>query len=287
MAESRSQHLVSTEWLHEHLDAPDVVVVDASWHLPPAGRDGRTEYLEHHIPGALFFDIDDLSDANSSLPHMLPSPDKFASRMRKMGVGDGNRVIAYDSMGLFSAARAWWMFQVMGHKDVAILDGGLPKWKEEGRPLEDGARPPQQERHFTARLQTMMVKDKSDMSRLSANGGAQILDARAAERFEGSAPEPRAGLRSGHIPGSRNLPYSDLLNPDGTLMDSDELRTAYERAGINTLKPVVTSCGSGVTAAVLSLGLTILEARNHALYDGSWSEWGADEDLPIETGSSM
>ena len=285
MAESRSQNLVSTDWLHEHLDAPDVVVVDASWHLPPAGRDGKTEYLENHIPGALFFDIDELSDTESPLPHMLPSPEKFASRMRKMGVGDGNRVIAYDSVGLFSAARAWWMFRVMGHQDVAILDGGLPKWKDEGRPLEDGLPPPQQERHFTARLQTMMVKDKSDMSRISANGGSQILDARAAERFEGTAPEPREGLRSGHIPGSRNLPYSDLLNPDGTLMDSDELRTAYERAGIDIAKPVVTSCGSGVTAAVLSLGLTILEARNHALYDGSWSEWGADESLPIETGA--
>lgn len=286
MAESRSQNLVSTDWLQEHLDAPDVVVVDASWHLPPAGRNGRDEYLEQHIPGALFFDIDDLSDTSSPLPHMLPSPEKFASRMRKMGVGDGNRVIAYDSVGLFSAARAWWMFRVMGHQDVAILDGGLPKWIDEGRPLEDGAPPPQQERHFTARLQTMMVKDKADMSRISANGGSQILDARAAERFEGSAPEPREGLRSGHIPGSRNLPYSDLLNSDGTLMDDDELRTAYERAGINTAKPVVTSCGSGVTAAVLSLGLTILEARNHALYDGSWTEWGADESLPIETGSA-
>jgi thiosulfate/3-mercaptopyruvate sulfurtransferase len=286
MAETRSQHLVSTQWLHDHLDAPDVVVVDASWHLPPAGRDGKAEYLEEHVPGALFFDIDDLSDADSALPHMLPSPEKFASRMRRMGIGDGNRVVAYDTVGLFSAARAWWMFQVMGHKDAAILDGGLPKWKAEGRPLEDGPPPQQQERHFTARLQTMMVKDKSDVLNVAEAGGAQILDARGAGRFDGSTPEPRKGLRSGHIPGSRNLPYTDLLNQDGTLMDTEDLRTAYERAGIDPAQPVITSCGSGVTAAVLSLGLTVLEARNHALYDGSWSEWGADVDLPIETGGA-
>ncbi len=286
MAEIRSQNLVSTQWLHDHLDAPDIVVIDASWHLPPAGRDGRAEYLEEHVPGALFFDIDELSDPDSPLPHMLPSPEKFASRMRKMGIGDGNRVVAYDTLGLFSAARAWWMFRVMGHQDVAILDGGLPKWKAEGKPLEDGPPRPQQERHFTARLQTMMVKDKSDVLGIAQNGSVQILDARAAERFEGSAPEPREGLRSGHIPGSRNLPYGDLLNADGTLMDSEDLRTAFEHSGIDTSRPVVTSCGSGVTAAVLSLGLTVLEARNHALYDGSWSEWGADDALPIETGSA-
>lgn len=284
MPEQRSRHLVSSEWLDQHLDAPDVVVIDASWHLPPAGRDGREEYLQEHIPGALFFDIDDLSDTDSSLPHMLPSPEKFASRMRKMGIGDGNRVIAYDTVGLFSAARAWWMFQVMGHADVAILDGGLPKWKSEGRRLEDGPARPQQERHFTARLQTMMVRDSSDVLAASTGKSAQILDARAAERFAGTAPEPREGLRSGHIPGSRNLPYTELLNADGTLRGDDELRTAFERSGVNIAAPVITSCGSGITAAVLSLGLTLVGARKHALYDGSWTDWGADKTLPIETG---
>jgi len=283
MSDNRSNHLVSTEWLDQHLDAPDVVVVDASWHLPTAGRDGHAEYLQEHIPGALFFDIDDLSDTASSLPHMLPSPEKFASRMRKMGIGDGNRVIAYDTVGLFSAARAWWMFQVMGHSDVAILDGGLPKWKSEGGKLEDGPPRPQQERHFTARRQTMMIRDSSDVLAASTGKTAQILDARAAERFAGTAPEPRAGLRSGHIPGSSNLPYVDLLNDDGTLRDDAELRAAFEQSGINIAAPVITSCGSGVTAAVLSLGLTLIGARKHALYDGSWSEWGADENLPIET----
>ena len=286
MTRTRSDHLVSTDWLHEHLDAPDVVVIDASWHLPPAGRDARAEYLEEHIPGALFFDIDEISDTGSPLPHMLPPPEKFASRMRKMGIGDGNRVIAYDTVGLFSAARAWWMFQVMGHKDAAILDGGLPKWKMEGRALEDGAPPPQQERHFTARLQTMLVKDKSDMLSIAEDGGMQIVDARAANRFEGSAPEPREGLRSGHIPGSQSLPYGQLLKDNGTFRGNDELRAAFADAGVDIDAPVVTSCGSGVTAAILSLGLTVLGARKHALYDGSWSEWGADDALPIETGEA-
>lgn len=286
MAGPRAQHVVSTEWLHEHLGAPDIVVVDASWHLPTAERDGRAEYLEEHIPGALFFDIDELSDAGSPLPHMLPSPEKFASRMRKMGIGDGNRVIAYDTVGLFSAARAWWMFQVMGHPDAAILDGGLPKWKAEGRPLEDVPPRPRQERHFTARLQTMMVKDKTEMAGIAETGGMQIVDARGAKRFEGTAPEPRQGLRSGHIPGSRNLPYTGLLNRDGTLLDDDAIRAAFTGAGIDLGGPVVTSCGSGVTAAVLTLGLTLSGARRHSLYDGSWTEWGGDESLPVETGKA-
>lgn len=286
MAETRTHNLVSTDWLGEHLDAPDIVVIDASWHLPPAGRNGGEEFLEEHIPGALFFDIDALSDAESSLPHMLPSPEKFASRMRKMGIGDGNRVIAYDSVGLFSAARAWWMFRVMGHQDVAILDGGLPKWKAEGRPLEPGSPRPRQERHFTARLQTMMVKDKTDVLSASGSGSTQIIDARAAARYEGTAPEPREGLRSGHIPGSFNLPFDQLLKDDGTVVDDDAIRSAFAQAGLDVSSPTITSCGSGITAAVLSLGLTIIGAKNLALYDGSWTEWGADADVPINTGSN-
>lgn len=286
MAETRSNHLVTTDWLLEHIDAPDVVIVDASWHLPPAGRSGHEEYLEEHIPGALFFDIDELSDTSSPLPHMLPAPEKFASRMRKMGIGDGNRVVAYDALGLFSAARAWWMFRVMGHQDVAILDGGLPKWKAENKPLESGPPRPRQERHFTARLQTMMVKDKSDVMAASQSGSAQVVDARAQGRFEGSAPEPREGLRSGHIPGSRNLPFNLLLAEDGTVRDDAAIAAAFKDAGVDVSAPVITSCGSGVTAAVLTLGLTILGAKSQALYDGSWSEWGADESAPIETGGA-
>ncbi len=285
MAETRTHNLVSTDWLGEHLDAPDIVVIDASWHLPPAGRNGGEEFLEEHIPGALFFDIDALSDAESSLPHMLPSPEKFASRMRKMGIGDGNRVIAYDSVGLFSAARAWWMFRVMGHHDVAILDGGLPKWKAEARPLETGSPRPRQERHFTARLQTMMVKDKADVLSASGSSSTQIVDARAAARYEGTAPEPREGLRSGHIPGSFNLPFDQLLKDDGTVVDDDAIRNAFAQAGLDVSSPAITSCGSGITAAVLSLGLTIIGAKNHALYDGSWTDWGADKDVPVNTGS--
>ncbi len=284
MTTDPTQNLVSTQWLAEHFNSPDVVVVDASWHLPPTGRNGHDEFLAEHIPGALFFDIDDLSDTASDLPHMLPSPEKFASRMRKMGVGDGKRVVAYDTLGLFSAARAWWMFRVMGHDDVALLDGGLAKWKSEERPLEDGPSRPRQERHFTARLQTMKVRDGGDVAKASADGSPQIVDARAAERFAGDAPEPRPGLRSGHIPGSRNLPFTELLNGDGTVRTPDEIRIAFESAGIDLSRPVITSCGSGVTAAVLTLGLELLGHHRNSLYDGSWTDWGGDTSRPLETG---
>jgi thiosulfate/3-mercaptopyruvate sulfurtransferase len=286
MSTDVSQHLVSTEWLAEHSSAPDITIVDASWHLPPTGRDGYGEYLEQHIPGALYFDIDDLSDTDSDLPHMLPSPEKFASRMRKLGIGDGKRIVAYDTVGLFSAARAWWMFKIMGHDDVVLLDGGMKKWQAENRPLEDGPPPPRQERHFTARLQTMMVRDRSGVQRASTSNTPQIVDARAADRFSGDAPEPRPGLRSGHIPGSRNLPFTQLLNHDGTMKSTDDIAAAFSNAGIDMSAPIITSCGSGVTAAVLTFGLTLLGHRNHALYDGSWSEWGADETCEVETGAA-
>jgi thiosulfate/3-mercaptopyruvate sulfurtransferase len=279
-----SRWIVETDWLENHLDAPDIVVVDGSWHLPTANRDPRGEYLERRIPGAVFFDIDDISDTGSSLPHMLPSPEKFASRMRRMGIGDGARVVVYDAAGLFSAARVWWMFRVMGHDDVAVLNGGLPKWIAEGRSLEDGPPRPRQERHFTARLQTMMVRDCDDVARASANGSVQIVDARAAGRFAGEAPEPRPGLRAGHIPNSRNVPYDSLLRPDRTLKNADEIRAIFEAAGVDLARPIVTTCGSGVTAAVLSLGLAVNDRLDTGLYDGSWTEWGADLSLPIETG---
>ncbi len=285
MAPVRGPYVVETDWLATHLNAPDLVVLDGSWHLPTAGRDPRAEYLAEHIPGALFFDIDEISDETSSLPHMLPSTVKFASRMKKMGIGDGMRVVVYDSAGMFSAARVWWTFRVMGHEDVAVLNGGLPKWKAEGRPVSSEPPPGRSERHFTPRLNASLVRDLEDMKRIVENGSAQIADARGPGRFAGTEPEPRPGLRSGHIPGSRNVPYSRLLNPDGTLKPAPELHRLFSEAGIDPLKPVVTTCGSGVSAAVLSLALAIIGQPDSALYDGSWSEWGReDAGTPVETG---
>lgn len=277
--------LVSTEWLADHLDAPDVAIVDASWHLPNVSRDAHAEYLAERIPGAVFFDIDEIADTASPYPHMLPSPEKFASRMRKAGIGDGKRVIIYDSYGLFSAARVWWMFRVFGKEDVAVLDGGLKKWKAEGRPLEEGPPKRPQERHFTARYNSMMVRDKADVMK-ALDQGLQVVDARGAGRFTGTEPEPRAGLKSGHMPGARNLPYTKLLNADGTMKNADGIRTAFAEAGIDPGRPLITTCGSGVTAAVLSLGLAQIGSQKNALYDGSWSEWGADPALPAVTGEA-
>lgn len=275
--------LVSTDWLAEHLAAPDIVILDGSWHLPTAKRDARAEYLANHIPGALFFDIDDISDEGSELPHMLPSPAKFSSRMRKMGIGDGKRIVVYDTAGLFSAARVWWTFRIMGCDDVAVLNGGLSKWIAEGRPLEDGwARV--QERHFTARRQAGMVRDIDDMIRIVEGRDSeapQIVDARSAARFRGEVAEPRAGLRSGHMPGSFNVPYNALLEADGTFKSPDAIRSAFIDAGVDLSRPIVTSCGSGVTAAILTLGLEIIGHRASALYDGSWTEWGGREDVPV------
>ena len=276
--------LVSTDWLADHLKAPDIAIMDATWHLPNAGRNAKAEYEAERIPGAHFFDIDEISDTESPYPHMLPSPEKFASRMRKLGIGDGKRVIIYDSYGLFSAARVWWMFRVFGKEDVAILNGGLKKWLSENRPTEDGPPRPTQERHFTARYNAMMVHDREEMLQALAKG-TQIADARSAGRFSGTDPEPRAGLRSGHMPGAKNLPFNILLNEDGTVKSPDEIRAAFLAAGIDPAKPIITSCGSGVTAAVLSLGLAEIGASKHALYDGSWAEWGSDESLPLATGT--
>lgn len=285
MAPARSSHLVETDWLADHLDAPDLVVLDGSWHLPTAGRNARAEYEEEHIPGALFFDIDEISDETSSLPHMLPSTVKFASRMKRMGIGDGMRIVVYDSVGMFSAARVWWTFRVMGHEDVAVLNGGLPKWKAEGRPVTSEPTPPRSQRHFTPRLNASLVRDLQDVKRIIESGSAQIADARSPGRFAGAEPEPRPGLRSGHIPGSRNVPYSRLLNPDGTLKSPDELHRVFTEAGIEPMKPVVTTCGSGVTAAILSLGLALVGQPDSGLYDGSWSEWGREEaGTPVEQG---
>ncbi len=275
-----TQEIVSTAWLDEHRSSPDISIIDCSWHLPVSKRNAKAEFLEARIPGAQFFDIDVISDTESPLPHMLPRPEKFASHVRKMGIGDGKKVVCYDSVGLFSAARVWWMFKVFGHDDVAVLDGGLPKWKLENRSLEDGPPIKPQERHFTARFQSMMVRDKADMRK-----ALQIADARSPGRFRGEEAEPRPGVRAGHMPNAKNVHYATLLNADGTLKPESELAKVFASAGIDITKSVTTSCGSGVTAAILSLGLATLNARDHALYDGSWAEWGAAADTAVATGA--
>jgi len=284
VALSAKNWIVETDWLAAHLHAPDLLVFDGSWHLPTSGRDAKAEYAAAHIPGALFFDIEDLVDEKSPLPHMLPSTVKFASRMKKMGVGDGMRIVVYDSVGLFSAARVWWTFRAMGHQDVAVLNGGLKKWKAEGRPLEDGPPLPRTPRHFTPLLNGSLVRDLDDMKSYVAKGNMQIVDARPQARFEGKDPEPRPGLRRGHIPGSKSVPSGAILNPDGTIKAKAELERIFRDAGIDPQQPVVTTCGSGVTASMLSLALAVVGQTNAAVYDGAWAEWGQDNGLPIETG---
>ena len=287
MPDANKPVLVDTAWLASHLDAPDLVLLDGSLHLPAAKRDAKAEYAAAHIPGAQFFDIDDISDEKSPLPHMLPSTVKFASRMKKMGIGDGARIVVYDSEGLWSAARVWWMFRVMGHRDVAVLNGGLKKWRAEGHPLTDELPRPRTPRHFTPRFNAELVRDKDDVLALLTSRTAQIVDARAGARFEGSAPEPRAGLRSGHIPGSRSVPISSLLNADGTVKADAELTTLFAAAGVDPRAPIVATCGSGVTACAVALALAQLGHPNAAVYDGSWTEWGdAQAGTPVVTGAA-
>ena len=284
MAANDPRTLVSTNWLKAHLASPDLRVLDASWYLPDTGRDPRGEYAAAHIPGARFFDIDDISDARSDLPHMAPSPEKFISRLRAMGVGDGHQVVVYDGAGLFSAARVWWLFRLMGKTDVAVLDGGFPKWQAEGRPVED-LPPVIRDRHMTVQRQAHMVKDVTQVAAASKLGDWEIVDARPADRFRGEVPEPRPGLRGGHIPGARSLPLDRFVKADGTMKSGDDLRRAFDVAGVDLSRPVITTCGSGITAAMINLAMERLGKTDHAIYDGSWAEWGMYDGLKIQTGA--
>ncbi|MDJ0627026.1 MAG: 3-mercaptopyruvate sulfurtransferase [Rhodobacter sp.] len=275
--------LVSTDWLAAHLQNPDLRIFDASYYLPDMGRDARTEYAAAHIPGARFFDIDDVADARSDMPHMVPPPEKFVSRVRAMGVGDGHQIVVYDGAGIFSAPRVRWLFRLMGKTDVAVLDGGFPKWLAEGRETED-LPPMMRDRHITVSKQNHLVRDVTQVAAASKLGDHEILDARSPGRFRGEEPEPRAGLRGGHIPGSKNIHYRTLLNDDGTMKDPGALRAVFDAADVDLGKPVITTCGSGVTAAIIGLALDLIGHDRHSLYDGSWAEWGMYGDLKVATG---
>jgi thiosulfate/3-mercaptopyruvate sulfurtransferase len=274
--------LVDTAWLAAHLDAPDVKVADATWFLPTLARDARQEYAEAHIPGAVFFDIDDIADEASPLPHMLPDAVKFSSRMRRLGLGDGTRIVVYDNNRYSASARAWWMLRLFGHPEVAALDGGLAKWRAEGRPVTDEPVMPKAA-HFTPRQNNLLVRDLKQMRANVLSRREQVVDARSRGRFAGTEPEPRAGLRGGHIPGSVCLPHLEVIAPDGTLLPGPELRRRFGAAGVDINRPAVTSCGSGVTASTLALALYRLGRDDVAVYDGSWSEWGGRSDTPVET----
>jgi thiosulfate/3-mercaptopyruvate sulfurtransferase len=277
--------LVSTDWLADALGADDLRIIDASWFLPDSGRDGRADYEAAHIPGAAFLDLDAVSDPDSPLPHMLPSEALLASRLRALGIGDHDRIVIYDNSPLHSAARAWWMLRIHGARQVALLDGGLALWQAQGGPVES-ATPAFRAGHFTPRLDAAAVADKAAVLRLVGDDGAEIVDARPAARFRGDNPEPRAGLAAGHIPGSKSLPQSELFEPDGRWKRGATLRAAFDDAGIDLSRPMVTTCGSGVTAAVLLFGAGLLGKEDVRLYDGSWSEWGADPALPKAAGAA-
>lgn len=283
MPNSNPKTLVSTAWLAAHLKDPDLRILDTSWFLPGMNRDARAEYDVAHIPGARFFDIDEISDQRSDLPHMAPPVEKFISRMRAMGIGDGHQVVVYDGAGIFSAPRVWWLFRLMGKTDVAVLDGGFKKWQAEERPVEDMP-PVVRDRHMTVQRQAHLVRDVTQVAAAAKLGDQLILDARPTGRFRGEEPEPRAGLRTGHMPGSLNVPYSDLLNPDGTMKLPAALRQIFSDKGADLTKPVITTCGSGVTAAIINLALEIIGHDRHSLYDGSWAEWGMYGDLKVVTG---
>ncbi|WFE87741.1 3-mercaptopyruvate sulfurtransferase [Roseibium porphyridii] len=273
--------LVSTQWLADNLASPDLVVVNA-WMPPVTHPDAPPVYPNAHIPGSVFFDVNEICDTNSDLPHMLPAPHVFSSAMRKLGIGDGQTLVVYDDFGFYSAPRVWWTLRTMGAERVFVLDGGFPKWRAEGRAEEDKEQRRVQS-HFTSRLNHGAVADLADIKAALATGSRQVLDARSFDRFNGKAPEPRVGLRSGHMPGAYNLPFTQLIGENGTFKDQPGLEAAFKNAGIDLEKPVTTTCGSGVTAAILTLALSILGTRDLALYDGSWAEWGSREDVDVAT----
>jgi thiosulfate/3-mercaptopyruvate sulfurtransferase len=276
--------LVTTDWLAKELGASDLRIVDATWFMPDGGRNASAEYEGGHIPGAVFMDINEIADAGSDLPNMLPPPEKFASRMQSLGLGDGSRVVVYDDSPFKSSTRAWWMLTLFGAHDVAILDGGIAKWKAEGRPLETG-KPTIRHRHFTVWKDEDAVRSKADMLANLHSKDAVVVDARGAGRFTGEEKEARSDMGSGHIPGSRNLPFGNLFNADGTWKKGDDLVAAFTAAGVDLDKQMITTCGSGMTAAVVLFGARLTGKEDVALYDGSWSEWGMDADTPKEQGA--
>lgn len=267
--------LVSTDWLAGALGAPDLALFDASYYMPAEQRDARGEYLCQHIPGARFFDVDEVADPDTDLPHMVPSQGRFSRLVGTMGVGNHHRVVFYDQKGLFSAARGWWLFRLFGHDQVAVLDGGLPKWLAEQRPIAKGVPTLARPERFQPRFRSDLLRGLGDMRRNVGTGREAVIDARSRERFAGTAPDPRPGIPSGHIPGSISLPYPELLNPDKTMKSPETLRALFLAAGVDGAKPVVSSCGSGLTATILSLGLAVAGLPPGAVYDGSWTEWAS------------
>lgn len=281
MSYVNDKSLVSTSWLVDHLNDPNVKIIDGSWHLPTSGRDGYKEYLDMHIPGAVYFDIDKISDSSSALPHMMPSAEVFSSKVREMGVSNSHKIIIYDSQGIFSAPRVWWMFRAFGHKNVSVMTGGFKSWMNENKPIEDHL-PKISEGDFLGKLNADVIRSLSDIKNNIVSNKELVIDARATNRFNGSELEFRSGVRSGHIPKSINLPYDKVINNDGTYISNKELVDVFNKLGANEEQSVITTCGSGITACILGLGLHLIGRNNWTVYDGSWTEWGSNKDVEIE-----